>query len=115
MQLLVSLTNWAAYARGQLALASIEEQDAEGTLALAQARAAARARGERTVAAQKAVAADDPAVHAAMAVVAQAYGDRKGLEAVVDALEAKARVVSRDLTRRTGMRDTENRAAKWTT
>lgn len=113
MGLMVALTNWTAYAGGQLAIAAVQEKEAEARLAMAQARASVSARGEKSVAAQKAMAADDPEVRQATAALTEAYATRKLLEAVHSGLEAKARVVSRDLTRRTGMRDTETRAGKW--
>lgn len=113
MSLMVALTNWTAYAGGQLSLAAVAEKEAEALLSMAQARAAVGARAERSVAAQKAAAAADPAVRQATAALTDAYAMRKTLEAVHAGLEAKARVVSRDLTRRTGIRDAENRTARW--
>lgn len=115
MGLMVALTNWAAYAGGQLSQAAITEKAAEARLAMAQARAAVAARAEKSVAAQKAAAADDPEVRQATAELTEAYALRKTLEAVHAGLEAKARVVSRDLTRRTGARDTEARVGRWST
>lgn len=115
MALLVDFTNWAGYAAGQLALAAVAEKEAESDLAMAQARAAVAARGEKSVSAQKAAAAADPDVQEATTRLTEAYALRKTLEAVHGGLEAKARVVSRDLTRRTGIFSTENRAGKWGT
>lgn len=114
-QLMTTSANWLAYAGGQVALAEMEETEAEKLLAKAQARAAVLAKAEKTVAAQKAVAADDPRVQAAQQAVADAYAFRKGLEAVYSGMEVKGRVISRELTRRTGIRDVENRVGKWTT
>lgn len=115
MGLMVALTNWAAYAGGALSQAAVTEKEAEAQLAMAQARAAVAAKAEKSVAAQKAAAADDPYVREATAALTEAYAMRKTLEAVHAGLEAKARVVSRDLTRRTGMRDTEQRVSRWST
>lgn len=115
MQLMVQLTNWAAYAGGELAQAAIAEKEADARLSMAQARAAVAASGAKSVAAQKAAAADDPEVRAAQAALTEAYAMRKALEAVHSGLEAKAKVASRELTRRTGSRDLENRAGKWGT
>lgn len=115
MALMVDFTNWATYAGGQLAVAAVEEKHAEAELAMAQARAAVAAREEKSVSAQKAAAAADPRVQQATKALTEAYAMRKSLEAVHGGLEAKARVVSRDLTRRTGMRDMENRSEKWGT
>lgn len=113
MILMVDFVNWQSYAAGQLALAAIAEREAEADLTMAQARAAVSAKSSRTVAAQKAQVADDPAVRTATDALTDAYAMRRALEAVHGALEAKGRVVSRDLTRRTGMRDMESRAGKW--
>lgn len=113
MALMVDLTNWTAYAGGQLAVAAIQEREAEADLAMAQARAAVQAKTAKTVAAQKALTADDPAVRRATASLTDAYALRRALDAVYAGLEAKARVVSRDLTRRTGMRDLESRTGRW--
>lgn len=113
MGLMVDFTNWAAYAGGQLAQAAIAEKHAEADLAMAQARAAVAARGEKSVAAQKAAAAADPAAQDAAERLTEAYALRKSLEAVHEGLKAKAAVVSRDLTRRTGINSAENRAGKW--
>jgi hypothetical protein len=115
MGLMVNLTNWAAYAAGQLARAAVAEKHAEADLAMAQARAAVAARGEKSVSAQKAAAAADPEVQEATDRLTEAYALRKSLEAVHGGLEAKAKVVSRDLTRRTGLSATEHRAGKWGT
>lgn len=115
MALMVDLTNWGAYAAGQLAKAAVAEKHAEADLAMAQARAAVAARGEKSVSAQKAAAAADPEVQEATERLTEAYALRKSLEAVHGGLEAKAKVVSRDLTRRTGMHSAENRAGKWGT
>lgn len=108
-------TVWADYAGGQLSLAAVEEKEAEAELAWACAQAAVAAKAEKSVAAQKAAAASDPAVRDATALVLHSYALRKVLEAVHAGLEAKARVVSRDLTRRTGARDVENRSARYVT
>ncbi|MFE9834070.1 hypothetical protein ACFYP4_02805 [Streptomyces sp. NPDC005551] len=113
MVLMVDFTNWAAYAGGQLARAAVKEKRAEAALNMAQARAAVAARAEKSVSAQKAAAAADPDVQHATEALTEAYAMRKALEAVHDGLEAKSRVVSRDLTRRTAMRDMENRSGKW--
>lgn len=115
MALMVNFTNWAAYAAGQLAQAAVEEKHCESDLAMAQARAAVAARGEKSVSAQKAAAAADPDVQEATERLTEAYALRKSLEAVHGGLEAKAKVVSRDLTRRTGMHSTDSRAGKWGT
>jgi hypothetical protein len=113
MGLMVDLTAWASYAAGQLAIAAIAEKEAEAELSMAQARAAVEAKGAKTVAAQKAEAAADPEVRAATARLTEAYAMRKALEAVHGGLEAKGKVASRELTRRTGTRDIENRVGKW--
>lgn len=113
--LLVDFTNWSSYASGQLALAAIDEKEAEANLAMAQARAAVAAKGEKSVAAQKAAAADDPDVREATACVLDTYALRKVLEAKYSELDSKAKVTSREITRRTGTRDIENRSGKWGT
>lgn len=115
MSLMVDFVNWTTYAGGQLAIAAVNEKECEGHLAIAQARAAVAARTEKTVAAQKAMAADDPEVQEATAALTEAYARRKILESVHAGLEAKGRVISRELTRRTGTSSLENRTGKWGT
>lgn len=111
---MAAYTNWASYAGGQLSIAAVNEREAEGHLTMAQARAAVAARTEKSVAAQKARAADDPEVQRAAGALTLAYAVRKTLEAVYADLEAKGRVVSRDLTRRVGAKDVEARTSRWT-
>lgn len=113
MNLMVDFVNWAAYAGGQLAIAAVAEKECEDRLATAQAKAAVAAKAEKTVAAQKAVAADDPEVQAATQALTDAYARRKILESVHAGLEAKGKVISRELTRRTGTSAMENRTGKW--
>ncbi|MFH9606826.1 hypothetical protein [Streptomyces sp. NPDC017448] len=112
---MVDFVTWTSYAGGQLAIAAVNEKECESQLAIAQARAAVAARSEKTVAAQKALAADDPAVREATTALTHAYARRKILESVHAGLEAKARVISRELTRRTGTSSLENRTGKWGT
>ncbi|MFJ1700363.1 hypothetical protein ACIOHC_35830 [Streptomyces sp. NPDC088252] len=115
MSLMVDFVNWTTYAGGQLAIAAVNEKECESHLAIAQARAAVAARTEKTVAAQKAMAADDPEVQEATAALTEAYARRKILESVHAGLEAKGKVISRELTRRTGTSSLENRSGKWGT
>ncbi|WP_158812910.1 hypothetical protein [Streptomyces rimosus] len=115
MTLFVQMTTWAEFAGTRLAQAAVDEKQAETDLDRLRAIAAVKARTEKSVTAQKAAAAADPDVLAAVDTYNATYASRKLLDALYTGLTAKAAVVSRELTRRVGRHDRESRAQRWNT
>lgn len=113
MSTFVELTNWSEFAGTRLAQAAVDEKQAETNLDRYRAIAAVKAKSEKSVTAQKAAAAADPEVHEFMDTYNTAYATRKLLESIYNGLNAKAAVVSRELTRRVGRNDRESRAQRW--
>ncbi|WP_189764392.1 hypothetical protein [Streptomyces xanthochromogenes] len=107
------MTNWGEFAGTRLAQAAVDEKQAETDLDRCRAIAAVRAKTEKSVTAQKAAAAADPEVLACTDAYNAAYATRKLLESIYNGLTAKAAVVSRELTRRVGRHDRDNRAQRW--
>lgn len=113
MALFGELTTWAEYLATQLAVAGVDERSAEESLKIAEARGAVRHKTEKTVAAVKALVLADPEVLAAREALDSAYAYRKILQPIADGAERRAAFVSRELTRRTGRADRENRNNRW--
>ncbi|MBD0734096.1 hypothetical protein BGM09_01295 [Streptomyces sp. CBMA29] len=113
MILFTELTEWACYAATQLADAASRERSAEQDLAAAQAAASVRASTERTVAAQKARAAADPAVQDEGDALLTISAYRRALDAVTGNAERRAQLVSRELSRRIARSDRSARASRW--
>lgn len=118
MNLFVRLTRWADYLNGQLALAMIEERSAEGRLAIAEATALLGNWGgtkEDRVALSKAERDLVPEVVEHKDDLAIKYAKRKLIEVLFTSAERDSAVVSRELTRRVGrMEINERRVGKWT-
>lgn len=117
MRLFVSLSRWADYVNGQLALAAINERHAEGLLATAEATALVRDwKGGRDdkVTLAKAERENDPDVIACKEDLRHAYARRKLVEVIFTNAERDSAVVSRELTRRIGRLEVnERRTARW--
>lgn len=113
MSLFRELTEWSCYAAAQLADAWNRERAAEQLVAGAVARAAVLAKMERTVAAQKAVAAADPAVREAESELLHASAYRRVLDAVASNCERRTQLVSRELSRRIASTPHTLRSARW--
>lgn len=114
MRLLAEFTTWAAYAGSEAAIYAVLEKEAEVQLDAARARAAVLAKNEKSVAAQKAVAAADPAVQDAEQQLLSAFAARRFMDAMANGIEKSGAVVSRELSRRIGRHDREARSNKWT-
>lgn len=113
MALFRELTEWTCYAATQLADAWSDERQEEQAVALAVARAAVMAKTEKTVAAQKAVAAADPDVRDAEERLLHKSAYRRALEAVYNNCERRGQLVSRELSRRIARVDRAGRANRW--
>lgn len=113
MILFAEMTEWSCYAASQLADARSREAAAEQALSSTVAAASVLAKSERTVAAQKAVAAANPAVMDAEEEALRAAATRRALEAVHSNSERRAQLLSRELSRRIAGRDRDTRTAKW--
>lgn len=100
MDLMAEFVEWANYAGGKLALAWTDEGVAEDDLNEETARALTQARAD-TVTLDKAMATIDPDVVEARRVWRKAKAHRKALEALCEALDRNAALLSRELTRRT--------------
>lgn len=118
MKLFVSLTRWADYANGQLALAMINERYAEGLLVTAEATALVRDWGggrDDKVTLAKAERENDPDVKACKEDLAVCYARRKLIESIFTNAERDSAVVSRELTRRIGRLEVnDRRVSRWT-
>ena len=108
------LNRWVAYAGGQLALAAVDEKEAEAELDVRRARVLIAGKSERSVSAAKARADEAPEVVEARKSLNVVYAVRKLTETVYDALERDVFLVSRELTRRMGRMDKEIRYNKFT-
>ncbi|MFI6512941.1 hypothetical protein ACIBCT_35530 [Streptosporangium sp. NPDC050855] len=113
MELFSLLNAWVAYAGSQLALAAIDEKDAEAELDVRRARVLINGKAEKSVSAAKAKADEDPDVVEARNSATAAYAVRKLTETIHDSLERDCFLVSRELTRRTGRADREARNHRW--
>lgn len=117
MDLFVRYTRWADYANGQLALAMIEERAAEALLASAEATALVGNWGggkDDSVNVAKAKRELDPEVIKMRDEHQVAYARRKIIESIFTNAERDSAVVSRELTRRVGrMEVNERRTNRW--
>lgn len=116
MDLFVRLTRWTDHLNGQLALASVEEREAEAVLGIAEATALVGnySGKEDSVNVAKAHRDLDPKVVEASDEVQYRYARRKLLEAMFSSAERDSAAVSRELTRRVGrMEVNERRTGKW--
>lgn len=118
MDLFVKLTHWSNHLAGQLAEAEIDERTAEHVLDVAEASAMVLKWGDRksredTITLAKAQAKDDDKVQTAKDELHVVYARRKLLNVMFTSAEKDAAVVSRELTRRVGRNDREQREARW--
>lgn len=104
MVLFGELTAWSDYACSQLALAQIDEKEAQKRLTRAEGQSLIKHYGGKTadrVAVAKANASQEPAVIKLSDDLDVAYQYRKLVEVVATTFERDAALVSRELTRRT--------------
>ena len=104
MDLFVQLTGWVDHLSSQLAIASIDEREAERSVSVAESTAMLNnwkgGTGDR-VAIAKAQIAVDPTVQGLVQVLDEKYAYRKLLESLAQSVERDSALVSRELTRRT--------------
>lgn len=117
MELFASLTAWAGYLSGQLAVAEIDERAAESVLEAAEATAMVRdwgGTGADRVAVAKAQRQADPEVILRKQTAAERYAYRKLVGVLFTNVERDAALVSRELTRRTGSQESRpRRESRW--
>jgi len=116
MQLFVALTRWTDYIAGLLACAEIDERAHEAVVAKAEAVVILRGTGEKDdkVTRARAERETDPTVLKWRAKLDEAYIYRKAMQVMFTSAERDAAVVSRELTRRVGKRENnERRADRW--
>lgn len=109
MGLFAKLNRWAAFLGGQLAAAEVDESYAAKLVDKLTALGQIRARGEKNVSAQKAAVWSDPELVAAQEAKQEAYAYRKLVEALYNAVDRDAFLVSRELTRRIGREQRDRR------
>lgn len=118
MNLFARLTNWADHLNGALAAAMVDERSVEASVAVAEATALIRDWGgakEDRVTLARAQRDLDPTVQAMKDELAVAYARRKFIEAMFTNAERDSAVVSRELTRRVGRIETnDRRLSRWT-
>lgn len=117
MELFVKLTRWTDYLSGQVALAEIEERSTESVVTTAEATVMLRdwtGDKEDRVTIARAQRDMDPEVIEWRQKYAEAHAYKKLLLVRYQSAERDAAVVSRELTRRVGRRESnERRADRW--
>jgi hypothetical protein len=117
MELFVELTSWNDYVAPQLAVAAIDEREADRYVSVLEATAMVNhwkgASGERVTIA-KANIVIDPKVIEAKEELDSKYAYRKLIETLLQNLERDTALVSRELTRRTSNSGVTSRARKYT-
>lgn len=119
MDLFTRLTAWSDYLSAQVAIAQIDEREAQRRVDVAEARATSSnwtgGSGDR-VAVMKAKAAADPDVLDAYELLDERHAYRKLAEVLATNLDRDIVLVSRELTRRTaGSSGLSKRKDRWTT
>lgn len=119
MDLFTRLTAWSDYVSAQVAIAQIDEREAQRRVDVAEARATSSnwtgGSGDR-VAVMKAKAAADPEVLDAYELLDGRHAYRKLVEVLANNLDRDIVLVSRELTRRTaGSSGLPKRKDRWTT
>jgi hypothetical protein len=109
MGLFGKLNRWAAFLGVQLAMAEVDESYASKLVDKLTALGQIRARGEKTATAMKASVWNDEDYQAAQDAKQEAYGYRKLVEALYNAVDRDAFMVSRELTRRIGREQKDRR------
>jgi len=99
MGLFQQISEWVKFLRLQLAMAEVDESDAEHRMNSQEALARARS-GGKTVTEMKALAREDGSFAAAAETHAAAYGYRKLVSALFENLDYDRFLLSREITRR---------------
>jgi hypothetical protein len=118
MRLMAALTRWTDYFAGLVAIADVEERSAnliyEKAKALALLRAWSGGKDDRTTIAKAEVSAD-PTILEYEAAYENAHARKRFTAVHFEAAERDAAVVSRELTRRVGKKEShERRVERWT-
>lgn len=111
---MATLTRWADYSGGQLALAEVDETYAEALLDKLKAMGMVRAGDEKVTKARAEMQLEDD-YQAAVQSKLEAYARRKLLQARHGAFERDAAVVSRELSRRIERDPSARRTARYGT
>lgn len=116
MELFVTLTSWTDYLAPQVAVAAIDEREADRTVSIIEANAMVAnwkgGSGDR-VAIAKANILLDPRVTEAKQDLDEKHAYRKLVETLLQNLERDAALVSRELTRRTSDSGVKQRARRY--
>lgn len=112
MALFGEMLGWTNYHSSRLARAQVEEKYAESVLEVRRA-SAVLSKKSRSVTESKAIAEADAEVQDAQQAYLAAYEKRKIEEAAYNNAERLAQLLSRELTRRVGRNDRENRGNRW--
>lgn len=113
MELFVELTQWNEYIGVELAAAEIDERYAEMGVEKIKAISNIKHKGEKTATAAKAMVFEDPEFVEAQDKLDEVYARRKLIAMLYTNSEKAANLASRELTRRTGRSDRENRGSRW--
>ena len=116
IELFVTLTRWADYLAGQLTLAEIDADNAAHVHDVAEATALISAWGGKrddSVTVAKAERTLDPVVEEQWDELHVAYARRKLLQTMFETSERRAKMVSRELSRREALEPPTRRADRW--
>lgn len=113
MELFVQLLHWNEYIGVELAAAEIDERHSEMAVEKMKAISNIKHKNEKTATAAKAMVFEDPAFVEAQEKLDEDYAKRKLIAMLYSNSEKAANLVSRELTRRTGRNDKENRVNRW--
>jgi hypothetical protein len=112
MSLFAQTTAWVEYTGSRLAAAEVDEKSCADTLERYKALSAVKNNGEKTVTAAKAKVYEDDEYLEAEEAKRQAFAYRRMLSALHNSAELRNTLLSRELTRRVGRGDRENRAGR---
>lgn len=115
MELYTEFVNWTGYAGYTAAEAAITLRKAERALQRVSDRLTIKYKAEKTVAATKALVAQEDEYQEAEDAVDLAYAHHKLVESLYTHYEKCGNTVSRELSRRLSRNDSERRNGKYTT
>lgn len=113
MTLFTALTEWGAYQGAMLAVAEVEEANAEAEVTRQEKLAQAKNSGAKNVTTIKSMVYTDPDFAAAKEAHFSARANAKILRGIYEATEKKGTLLSRELTRRVGREAREGRSGRW--
>lgn len=115
MELYTTFVNWTGYAGYVVAEGAIALRKAERGLQRVSDRLTIKYKTEKTVAATKAMVAQEPEFQDAEDLVDEAYAYHKLIESLYTHYEKCGNTVSRELSRRLSRNDNERRSGKYNT